>query len=93
MDSVYGLSSIGCGSPVVDSKGAAIHFAVLMSVEHPKGCGSARINYRKAKKLFDFICSNVKLPEVKQDYAALAESLVSGIKESINSQKKEVCAT
>lgn len=65
MDS-YALG-LGCGSTVIDSKGAAIAFAVMLSLEYPRGCKSQRVNYQKAQKLFDFICSNVNLPDVKAE--------------------------
>lgn len=83
----YGLN-LGCCSTVIDSKGIAIAFAVMMSLEYPGGGRSPRVNYRKAQKLFDFICSNVNLPDVKKNELDFADSILKGISQL--GGKKEV---
>lgn len=66
MDSVY---SLGCGSytAAIESKGAAMFFAILMSSSYCGQNNIRRINYKKAQRLFDFICSNINLPDVKTE--------------------------
>lgn len=83
----YGLG-LGCCSTAIDSKGAAIAFAVMMSLEYPGGGKSPRVNYRKAQKLFDFICGNVNLPDLKKNELDFADSILKGISQL--GGKKEV---
>lgn len=87
MDNIYAL---GCTTAPIDSKGTAMYFAILMSSSYCGQSGTRRINYKKAKKLFDFICSNVDLPEVKPDPMAHAEALFKSAIDSISAHKKEV---
>lgn len=87
MESCYALS--GSPVPVIDSKGSAIAFAIMLSTELYGENKSRRVNYGKAQKLFDFICSNVKLPDVKTDGLGIAEALMKGIQESIGLQSRE----
>lgn len=84
----YGLG-LGCCSTAIDSKGSAIAFAVMMSLIYPGGGKSPRVNYRKAQKLFDFICSNVNLPDVKKSELDFADSILKGISQQLG-VKKEV---
>ena len=58
---------LGCGSTVIDSKGAAIALALMMATNYCEAKNTRRTNYKKAQKIFDFICRNVNLPDVKSD--------------------------
>lgn len=57
-----------CGSIAqLETKGAAIALALVMATDYCEARNTRRINYKKAQKLFDFICSNVNLPDVKAE--------------------------
>ena len=86
MDSVY---SLGCCSTVIDSKGSAIYFAIVMSSLYSERNGARRVNYQKAQRLFDFICRNVKLPDVKPDGMEQAGAMIKEIIEGLKLQKTE----
>ena len=47
------------------------------------------MDYKKAQKLFDFICSNVNLPDVKSDGIEQAGAMINGIIEGLRMQKAE----
>ncbi len=85
MDS-YALG-LGCGSTAIDSKGSAIAFAIMMSIEYPGLNKPPRVNYQKAQKLFDFICSNVNLPDVKKNELDFADSILKGVAQMQNAGK------
>lgn len=87
MDSVYSLGC-GFGPSVIDSKGAAMMFAVLMSSTYCANSSTRRINYKKAKKLFDFICSNIDLPEVRPDCIGFADAIIKSARDFLNLEKK-----
>lgn len=63
----YALGLGGCSTTAIDSKGTAIAFAILMSSSYCGQNHTRRVNCKKAQKIFDFICSNVNLPDVKPD--------------------------
>lgn len=81
---VLGLSGRGCGTFSIETKGAAIAFAIMYSVEYTSN-GKNRVNYKKAQKIFDFICKNVQLPDVRQDPMSSAGDMIKaalgGLKE------------
>ena len=83
---------LGCCSTVIDSKGAAIAFAVMMSVEYPGGGKSPRVNYKKAQKLFNFISANVNLPDVKKNELDIADSILKGVARMRNVGNAETAA-
>ena len=57
-----------CGSAAqLETKGAAIALALMMATDYCETKNTKRINYKKAQKIFDFICRNVNLPDVKED--------------------------
>lgn len=87
MDSVYSL----CGSVAapIDSKGSAISFAIVMCSSFSEKSKTRSVDYKKAQKLFDFICSNVKLPDVKPDGMEQAGAMINGLIESLRMQKTE----
>lgn len=85
-----GSYALGCYPAAIDSKGSAISFAILMSCYDGMN-GIRKINYKKAQKIFDFICSNVRLPDVKTDGMERVEALVSGLIGGLNAKEKEVC--
>ena len=87
MESVFSYGcGCGCGLVTLDTKGAAIAFALIMSTSRCEK--SSRVNYAKAQKIFDFICSNVKLPDVRPNQAECAEALVKTLAETISMQKE-----
>ncbi len=49
------------------SKAGAMSFAILMSSSIGEN-NTRKVDYDEALKLFDFICQNVKLPDVEKDY-------------------------
>lgn len=87
MESVY---SLGCGTVApLDSKGSAIYFAIVMSSSFSEKSRTRSVDYKKAQKLFDFICSNVNLPDVKSDGIEQAGAMINGIIEGLRMQKAE----
>lgn len=57
-----------CGSAAqLETKGAAIALALMMATDYCEAKNTRRTNYKKAQKIFDFICRNVNLPDVKSD--------------------------
>lgn len=58
----YGIS----GSTRLSSKAGAMEFAIMMNTNHD-GENRVCIDYKEAKRLFDFICRNVGLPDVPHD--------------------------
>lgn len=89
MESAFSLGC-GCGTTVIDSKGAAMMFAIMMSSAYCGSSSTRRINYKKAKRLFDFICANVNLPEVRPDCMGFADNIIRVVSEFIDPKKKEV---
>lgn len=87
MESAFSLGC-GCYTQTIDSKGAAIAFAIMLSTEIYGKNNSRRVNYQKAQKIFDFICKNVKLPDVKSDGLDMAEAMIKGIKEGFGLQSR-----
>lgn len=75
----------GSNDSRLSSKAGAMEFAIMMNTASDER-GRAVVNYREAKRLFDFICRNVKLPDVGRDlsdslsesYASLLKSIASG---------------
>lgn len=66
----------GICQPTFSCKAGAMYFAILFCA---KQCG--KVDYDETKKLFDFICSNVTLPDVEknpmEDIAGLGAKLSS----------------
>ena len=63
------------------SKAGAMSFALVMSLSVSEN-GDKVVDYEKAKKLFDFICENVNLPDVEKDATAeVVEMLSAAVKE------------
>ena len=58
----------------LSSKAGAMEFAIVMNTNHDAE-NRVCINYAEAKKLFDFICENVSLPEVPM---SSGEALIDG---------------
>lgn len=50
----------------LSSKAGVMEFAIMMNTASDEK-GRAVVNYKEAKKLFDFICRNVNLPDVTVD--------------------------
>lgn len=53
----------GSNDSRLSSKAGAMEFAIAINTTSDER-GRAVVNYREAKRLFDFICRNVKLPDV-----------------------------
>jgi hypothetical protein len=63
------------------SKAGAMSFALVMSLSVSEN-GDKVVDYEKTKKLFDFICENVNLPDVEKDATAeVVEMLSAAVKE------------
>lgn len=63
------------------SKAGAMSFALMMSLSVSEN-GDKVLDYEKTKKLFDFICENVNLPDVEKDATAeVVEMLSAAVKE------------
>lgn len=90
-----GSGLYGSNDSRLSSKAGAMEFSIVMNTMHDEK-GRTVVDYKEAKKLFDFICNNVKIPEVERDsmeclsdsYVKLMEMLTKEVakKES----KKEV---
>lgn len=85
----------GSNDSRLSSKAGAMEFAIVMNTTQD-GNGRAVVDYREAKRLFDFISRNVKLPEVERDsmdnlsegYVKLMEMLAKEVDKK--GSKKEV---
>lgn len=85
----------GSNDSRLSSKAGAMEFAIVMNTTQDAN-GRAVVDYREAKRLFDFISRNVKLPEVGRDpmdnlsegYVKLMEMLAKEVDKK--SSKKEV---
>lgn len=85
----------GSNDSRLSSKAGAMEFAIVMNTTQDEN-GRAVVDYRGAKRLFDFISRNVKLPEVERDsmdnlsegYVKLMEMLAKEVDKK--GSKKEV---
>ncbi len=73
----------GSNDSRLSSKAGAMEFAIVMNTTSDER-GRAVVNYKEVKRMFDFICRNVKLPDLPRDsmdalsdgYVSLMQSLV-----------------
>lgn len=73
----------GSNDSRLSSKAGAMEFAIVMNTTSDEK-GRAVVNYKEVKRMFDFICRNVKLPDIPRDsmdalsdgYVSLMQSLV-----------------
>lgn len=73
----------GSNDSRLSSKAGAMEFAIVMNTTSDEK-GRAVVNYKEVKRMFDFICRNVKLPDLPRDsmdalsdgYVSLMQSLV-----------------
>lgn len=73
----------GSNDSRLSSKAGAMEFAIVMNTTSDER-GRAVVNYKEVKRMFDFICRNVKLPDIPRDsmdalsdgYISLMQSLV-----------------
>lgn len=73
----------GSNDSRLSSKAGAMEFAITMNATLDEK-GRAVVNYKETKRMFDFICRNVKLPDIPRDsmdalsdgYVSLMQSLV-----------------
>lgn len=78
----------GSNDSRLSSKAGAMEFAIMMNTASDER-GRAVVNYREAKRLFDFICRNVRLPDVGRDFS---DSLSEGYASLLQTIAKE-CST
>lgn len=72
-----GSGLYGSNDSRLSSKAGAMEFAIMMNTASDER-GRAVVNYKEAKRLFDFICRNVRLPDVGRDFSdSLSESYAS----------------
>ena len=73
----------GSNDSRLSSKAGAMEFAIVINTTSDEK-GRAVVNYKEVKRMFDFICRNVKLPDLPRDsmdalsdgYVSLMQSLV-----------------
>lgn len=73
----------GSNDSRLSSKAGAMEFTIVMNTTSDEK-GRAVVNYKEVKRMFDFICRNVKLPDLPRDsmdalsdgYVSLMQSLV-----------------
>ena len=90
-----GSGLYGSNDSRLSSKAGAMEFAIVMNTTSDEK-GRTVVDYKEAKKLFDFICNNVKIPEVGRDsmeslsdgYVQMMEMLVNEVAKK--DSKKEV---
>lgn len=70
----------------LSSKAGAMEFSITINTTIDDK-GQAVIDYRKAKRLFDFICKNVTLPEVPR---GSTEALLEGYNELLGTMVKQL---
>lgn len=78
-----GSGLYGSNDSRLSSKAGAMEFAIVMNTTSDEK-GRTVVNYKEVKKMFDFICRNVKLPDLPRDsmdalsdgYVSLMQSLV-----------------
>lgn len=74
----------GSNDSRLSSKAGAMEFSIVMNTTQDER-GRTKVDYEEAKKLFDFICSNVTLPDVERDSAeSLSDSYVKLMEMLIN---------
>lgn len=79
-----------CGTvPQIETKGAAIALALMMATSYCEAKNTKKTNYKKAQKIYDFICSNVNLPDVKASEMAQLEPMVRSMLEELRFHRPE----
>lgn len=79
-----------CGTVAqIETKGAAIALALMMATSYCEAKNTRRTNYKKAQRIFDFICSNVNLPDVKTSGMAQLEPMVRSMLEELRFHRPE----
>lgn len=79
-----------CGTvPQIETKGAAIALALMMATTYCEAKNTKKTNYKKAQRIFDFICSNVNLPDVKASEMAQLEPMVRSMLEELRFHRPE----
>ena len=85
----------GSNDSRLSTKAGAMEFAIVMNTNHDER-GKTYVDYKEAKRLFDFICRNVTIPDVGRDsmeslsegYVKMMEMLTEGLAKK--DSKKEV---
>lgn len=81
-----------CGTIAqLETKGAAIALALMMATEYNEAKNTRRTNYKKAQRIFDFICSNVNLPDVKASEMDRIEPFVKSLLDELRFHRPENC--
>lgn len=76
----------GSNDSRLSSKAGVMEFAITMNTTLDDK-GRPVVNYKEVKKMFDFICRNVKLPDVTVDYS---EALIGSYKELLGTVAKQI---
>lgn len=82
-----GSSFYGSNDTRFSSKAGALEFAIVMNTVGDEN-GRAKVDYKEAKKLFDFICSNVSLPDVPRDSSDGISEVYSKMMEYLFKEKE-----
>lgn len=83
---MMGSGLYGSNDSRLSSKAGAMEFAIVMNTNHDEQ-GRVDIDYKEAKRLFDFICRNVKLPDVA---VSLTDALLEGYNELMGTLAKQI---
>ena len=76
----------GSNDSRLSSKAGAMEFAIAITTTSDER-GRAVVDYKEAKRLFDFICRNVKLPDVA---ASSTDALLEGYNELMGTLAKQI---
>ena len=81
-----------CGTVAqIETKGAAIALALMMATSRCEAKNTRRTNFKKAQRIFDFICSNVNLPDVKASEMAQLEPYFKSVLEELHFHRQKEC--
>ena len=69
---MYSSLSGCCETRSFTTKAGAMSFAICCSM------ADGKVDYKEAKKLFDFICKNVKLPDTEPDQVGAIANIING---------------
>lgn len=76
----------GSNDSRLSSKAGAMEFAIAINTTSDER-GRAVVDYKEAKRLFDFICRNVKLPDVA---VSSTDALLEGYNELMGTLAKQI---
>lgn len=73
----------------IESKSTAIQYAIDTTVTFDED-GNKKINFDKAKEVFDFICQNVDLPDVPKGLFDNMDVNIEKLKEQIRGKLSDI---